>query len=414
MRYNRKIYALLSILMSATILSACGKSETTAMEPVVMQPVNFSIPYANTFDSAENVAIQYQNYLRNGYWEYAYDLIDVPKEILFNCADLQGIETDISTLPSNWELVKVGSTGSSVNLTYGEKTGEAFSKGSKNEESAYLGDIITNLATITLPLSTSGSKPYMIGVSDKFLSEQSIAVRIPDHADLWIGGKLLDDASRDDNGFYTISDFVGGDLLTIKLGSDIEEKEITLDLTVAPFQEVDITNFDVMICTGEYHKLPAWDIRWETSRLTNNEALSYIPEAVQVVFDSIINSEEFYSANFNKVMSKDANLEELKAQYVRLCKDFSGSKTRDYENLTVISVEPMSEEDMKRKNLAFEILDKHTMRTWVTIKYNFEVHDKSTGEVTVKTNVIEGYVDLSKDDGQWRLMGISEKMLKNM
>lgn len=421
---GRKVRLGCIAVLATVLLTSCGKRDEGYVEPVVVQAVDLSIPYSETFSSPENVAIQFQNYVRGGYWEYAYSLMDVPESVLFNCNDLESAEKDLLDIPSDWILYKVSSTNTSVKLSYGCKIGEAYSKAKKDTPAEYLGEVITDTATLTFPLSTEGSKPNMIGVKEDYLTDMQIALRVPDFCDVRIGGKLLDDTSRDDEGYYIISDFVGADYLTVSLSSDIEEKEIVLNLKATPLKnesgrdiassENDEREYTTETATGYYQGLYAWDYLWDTSRITTDEAMAWVETGIQAVFTSIINGEDYYTGSYQSIMSKNANKEAMKAQYTRVAKNFEEQTHRKYSDLTVVSVTPMDERTMRNRGVGFRVIDRHTMSTWVSVSYTYVVLDKRTGEQSVKTGTVEGEVDLSKDDGEWRLMNISDRLLKGM
>ena len=418
LRFSKRAF-ICSLLMGTIFLGGCGSSaEEDEVEPVVVDPVNLSIPYNNTFTSAENVGIQFSNFIRNGRYDYAFDLMDVPQGVLFNRQDLENVEQQISELPENYILAKVSSSDTSVTLTYGEKIGEAFSKAKKDTPSEYLGEVITYTYKVKLPISHDGQYANMIGVPSDYLTDDSIYFHAPDFVEVWIGGKQLDDTSRDDNGYYCISDFANGDTLYVKLVSDVESRELNLNIKAdlvdekhpIPDEERDFsTEYPNVMYNGE----KAWYYTWDTSRITNNEAMEWVPTGVQAVFDSIINNEEFYNASFHKIMSKDANFEALKPNYVRIQNNFQPTKSKSYSDLNVISIDAWDEQTLKRKGISFQMLDKHTMSLWVTLKYSYVVTDIN-GNRSVKTNTVEGEIDVSKDDGEWKLMGISDKIMKGL
>lgn len=400
-------------LLSLLLLTGCQKDKDE-IEPQVVQPVNYSIPYSDTFSSASNVAIQYSNYIRAGYYDYAYDLINVPDDVLFDRGDLRTVEQSVSSVPTSWILYDVQPKTTYVQLFYGNKIGEAYDK-----KDNWLGDIVKETKSVAVPLGTSGSKQYMIGVDESYLSDEIVAVKLPDFVDVWVGDMLLSDKARDDNGYYLISNFVAGDTLTLRVNSDIESREIVLNLSGSADSKEDTTDgytaYLTKAPTGAYAGGKEYNIRWETSRPTNDSAMEYLNnEGLQAIFTSICNQEEFYSGSYLMVMSENANIEALKPMYNKLADNFKATKTRTYTDLTMISAEAYTEDIMKRRGLAFEVIDRHSMRAWVTIKYSYVVTLKETGEQTVKSGTTEGEVGLSKDNGEWKMLYVSDKLLKGM
>lgn len=400
------LFLLCSCLCGCLCGCASGKEE---VESQLVTALNITIPYSNTFDSAENVAIQYSNYIRNGYYDYAYDLMYIPDNVYFSRESLTELEESISAVPKDYILYDIAVSRDYAELMYGKKIGEAFSNETEGSPSAYLGEVITDTMTAVVPLSTEGSQPFMVGVDTAYLSDKEIAFRLPNFCTVSIGGKLLDDRGRDDEGWYKISNFVESPTMTLHISSAVEDKDITLSLA----ESAENVDYSLLYSNVIYENMPGYDYRWETSRLTNNDAMEWVKGGVQAVFDSIMNKEEFYTGSYLSVMSKNANLEKLKPHYTRISKNFLATKTRDYKDLTVISVTPWGDETLKKKGYAFEVLDRTTMRIWVDITYSYVVVP-TDGLETVKTGTISGSIDLSKDDGEWKLLEFSDKMLKGM
>lgn len=399
---KRIIYAVVLCSLILT-LTACGKKEKE--ENILVQPVNISIPYSETFNSAENVAIQYANYVRSEQWEYAYDLMSVPDNMLFSVNDLKSVETELLEIPEDWVLFDA----SNGKLTYGEKVGEAFEPDTDN----YLGDLISTSYTVNLNIVNDGNS-FRVGVNPAFLTSSTIAVKVPDKVQLWVGGKLLDEKARDDKGYYFISDFVNASTLTATIVSDVESKDICLHMTeeetaVAPISTADLV--DVYSQTV-YNGYAAFDYRWYTSRVTNEDALAWMNNNLQAVFTSISKQEDFYTGSFNSVMSKKANLEELKPLYTKATYSYADTKTKNYKDLTVVSVTPWDETSMSRKGIGFEMLNTTTMSTWVTLEYSYTIDNVTTGTTSVKTGTASGQVCLTKDNDEWKLMSIDDKILK--
>ena len=399
---------VLCLLLLCTCLCGCNNTAET-VEPQVVTALNVTIPYNNTFDSAENVAIQYSNYIREGHYDYAYDLMHIPNDVYFSKDSLAELEASVSAVPSNYILYDLYEGNGYVTLMYGEKTGEAFSHETEGNPSTYMGEVVTNLMEAIVPISTEGDKPFMVGVDTAYLSDRTIAVRLPEYCTVSIGGKVLDDTSRDDNGWYKINNFVESPTMTLHVKSAVEEKDIILCID----PEADYAEYNLLYSNVDYEGNLGYDCRWETSRLTNEDAVDWLHTGVQAVFDSIINNEDFYTGSYLSVMSENANLEALKPQYTRIAKNYLPTKTKTFKDLTVISVTPWDEETMRKKGYAFEVLSNTTMRVWVDISYSFVIEDV-TGSETVKTGAITGSIDLSKDNGEWKILEFSDKMLKGM
>lgn len=400
---KRFIALLCGALIATATLSGCGDK----VETYVMQPYAVGVSYSDTFTSPESCAVQFQNYIRAGYWNLAFSLIDMPDDVLLSPEGFNTAEKEISQLPSNWILYNVTKTNTGVKLTYGEKISEAFSKG---KDSQYLGDVIDAVVDINIPISTKDSGGYAIGVKDSWVSQDVIALKVPDHCDVRIGGKLLDDASRDDAGYYIITHFVNGDTLSVELGSAVETKTVVLNRKEVA--EGDAVDYTLVNSAGSHMGYTAYVIDWDTSRTTNEEAIEYASEAIQRVFTAICSQEEFYSASFLNIMGTNANLEAMKPYYVKAQSSYNNTKRRMYRDLTVVDVKSWDEDTMRRKGVSWRMLDRDTMSIWIDLDYSYVIDAIDTDETKVRTGTASGEVQLTKENGEWKLLAISDKILK--
>lgn len=393
------------------LLSGCNKDE---IEKTVMTPYDISVPYADTFSSAENVAVQFQNYVRLGYWNLAYSLVDMPDDVLLSAEGFNTAENELSTLDSTMQLYAVTASSNTATLIYYNKVGEAFSKG---KDSTYMGDIVEDLPiAIKVPISNTGNG-YKIGVKDAWVSQDIIALKVPEACSVRIGGKLLDDAARDDDGYYTITHFINGDTLSVDLNSAVEEKTIVLNRKAASDSgKNDDTGGDepsnIVNVSGNHNGYPAYVYEWRTSRITNDEALAYAKEATQMVFTSICMQEDFYSGDFLSVMATDANLEAMKPTYIKAQNTYANTARRIYRDLTVIDITPWDETTQNRKGVYWGMRDRNVMSIYVDVSFSYVAELREDGSETVRTGASSGEITLTKENGEWKLLGISDKILK--
>lgn len=393
------------------LLSGCNKDE---IEKTVMTPYDISVPYADTFSSAENVAVQFQNYVRLGYWNLAYSLVDMPDDVLLSAEGFNTAENELSTLDSTMQLYAVTASSNTATLIYYNKVGEAFSKG---KDSTYMGDIVEDLPiAIKVPISNTGNG-YKIGVKDAWVSQDIIALKVPEACSVRIGGKLLDDATRDDDGYYTITHFINGDTLSVDLNSAVEEKTIVLNRKAASDSgKNDDTGgaepSNIVNVSGNHNGYPAYVYEWRTSRITNDEALAYAKEATQMVFTSICMQEDFYSGDFLSVMATDANLEAMKPTYIKAQNTYANTARRIYRDLTVIDITPWDETTQNRKGVYWGMRDRNVMSIYVDVSFSYVAELREDGSETVRTGASSGEITLTKENGEWKLLGISDKILK--
>lgn len=408
---RKLVAALCCIGLSATLLTGCNKDE---IEKTVLTPYDISVPYADTFSSAENVAVQFQNYVRLGYWNLAYSLVDMPDDVLLSAEGFNTAENELSTLDDTMQLYAVSASSSTVTLVYYNKVGEAFSKG---KDSTYVGDIVEDLPiAIKMPISNSGDG-YKIGVKDAWVSQDIITLKVPEACSVRIGGKLLDDTARDDDGYYTITHFINGDTLSVDLNSAVEEKTIVLNRKSASDSENEDTSdnaepSNVVNMSGNHNGYPAYVYEWRTSRTTNDEALEYAKEATQMVFTSICTQEDFYAGSYLSVMAANANLEAMKPTYIKAQSTYANTSRRIYRDLTVIDLVPWDEKTQNRKGVYWGVRDRNTMSIYVDVSFSYVAELREDGSETVRTGSSSGEITLTKENGEWKLLGISDKILK--
>jgi hypothetical protein len=403
---KRIIAYICSILVLSCTLSGCGDE----VETYVMEPYDLSVSYSDTFTSAEACAVQFQNYIRAGYWNLAFSLINMSDDVLLSAEGFNTAENEISELPDDWVLYDVSKTSSGVKLTYGEKISEAYSRG---KDGTYIGDVVDYVLSIDIPIVEGASGGYAIGVKDKWVSQDVIALKVPDYCSVRIGGKLLDDTSRDDAGYYLITHFVNGDTLSVELGSAVESKTIVLNRKSST-DNGDTSDDDTTMINsaGQHMGYPAYVVTWETSRITNAEALEFAESAVQKVFTGICNQEDFYTANFINIMGSNANLEAMKPYYIKAQSSYENTARRIYKDLTVVSLTSWDDDTMRRKGVSWCMQDRDTMSIWVDLSYSYVIETIETGEVNVRTGDASGEITLTKENGEWKLLGISDKILK--
>lgn len=398
------------LLVSGGIFFKVITDKQKADTSFITQAYNIEIPLEQTNTSAENVAVQYANYILGRHYEAAYSLVEVPEGTIYTMSNMIASEVDLDALPNDYILIDATAKSDGVTLKYAKKLGEAF----KNDETnTYIGESCDTPCNIFVPIVNKGPTHFKIGVRTEKLSSEQIALKVPKGTIVYAGGTLIPDALLDNDGYYTLSNYVVSDTLDLKLISDVETKEVTMDL-INSYDDVLTTNSPAelrMLQSNDTHLgLKAWNYRWKTDRETNDEAIAYAKTATQAVFDSIIKQQDYYTADFQSVMSEKANTEAMKVYYMRLCDNFKSTKSKTCSDLKCVVIQAMPEETMHRKDFAFEMLDTHTMLLHVDMNYSYIV--TTEGEDRPRKGSVSGEIKLTKDNGEWKLLCIDDNILK--
>lgn len=399
---------LAGVLVCALALCGCNKDEV----PIeVIMPVDIE----NTaFEPAEKVAVNYAEYLKAGDYQNAYNIMYIPDDYYINEQEFESVESKISDMPDSYELINVSSSGDIVTLEYGKKIGESYGKKKKGAEAPYLGDKIQGRESFKLEVTQEGIQPNMVVVDDDLLTDETISVKLPGGVSVWLGGKLLDDTTRDNDGYYNISHFVDTDILTLKADCDVEQgKIINLNLKAEIGEEI-VDNAS-LAPTSVHNGNNAWDYVWETDRITNEEAAEWISGGFQTIFNSVIMREDFMRATFrDEVMSEKSNLETIKVGYMKCLDTFAPTKSTLYTDLTCVEFVPYTAEERQKRGVVFEMLDNKTMRLYGVLKYSYIKYNYNTDDTSVRSGEVKGQVTLTKDEGEWKFLSFDEKFLRGV
>ena len=408
---NKLFKVILSgvLLCGALCLGGCKNSDETPIETIVPYSLSGATP-----NEQEKLAIQFAEYIMDKNYSDAYDLMYIPADVYLSKEEFKEVENKISSMGSTYEILTVTSNSTSVTIDYGKKIGESYGKAKKGEQPPYLGDSIQGHNKVTIPITTEGTKPIMIGVDNSYITDEVISVHLPAGVEVWLGNKMLDDSSRDNQGYYNITNFVAGEVLELVANSEVEQgKVIRLNLKASVGET--IPDNSSMAPTSVHNGHNAYDYVWQTDRVTNEEAAGVIKKSFQEIFDSIILREDFNRATFKStVMSDKANMEAIKLAYMRCMETLTPTKNTLYTDLICVDFVPYTEDECRRRQVVFEMTDTNTMVMYGTMRYTYLRYNRSDDSSSIRSGDIAGQVTLTKDDGVWKLVGFDDKMLKNI
>ena len=408
---KRLLKVLFSCVMLCGIvgLSGCTDKNETPIETIVPYSLSGAVP-----NEQEKIAIQFAQYIMDKNYDAAYDLMYVPADVYLNKDEFKQVEKNISTMGNTYEILTVSSNSTSVTIDFGKKIGEAYGKAKKGEQPPYLGDSIQGHNKVTIPITTEGIKPIMVGVDSSYITDEVISVHLPAGVEVWLGNKLLDDSSRDNQGYYNITNFVAGEVLELVANSEVEQgKVIRLNLQAKVGDE--IADNSSMAPTSIHNGHNAYDYVWETDRVTNEEAAGVVKKSFQAIFDSIILREDFNRATFKStVMSDKANMEAIKLAYMKCMETLTPTKNTLYTDLICVDFVPYTADECRRRQVVFEMTDTNTMIMYGTMEFTYLRYNRNDDSSSIRSGEISGQVTLTKDDGVWKLVGFDDKMLKNI
>lgn len=410
-RNNGNIVKATILTVLCLTLGACSKGETVEQEVVQAYPTNIAL--SDIQQSAANVAVQYANYMRNGYYDAAFDLVYLTAETYYTKDDMVAVDT-VAGIGSKYILTDVSATDTAAILTYREKVGEAFTKEKKNAHSEYLGEICTTEKKVVVPIEVVDGT-YYIGVSEDFMSQEQIALKVPDGCDVWFGDTLLNPDNRDDNGYYILSNFIAGDFKNVRLTSAIEDRELLLVLNDdadlgEKYANIIVVNADAKAYDG----LRSYTYEWQVSRETVNSAVNYSKEVLQILFDDIINGTEYVNSMTAREIAITGNAEQIKPDYLKMLNYYVDTNTKAFSDLTCVDVSIPDEDTMRRRNYVNKLIDRNTMQLRIDVDYSYLSTSLLTNTTTPKTGTVSGYIYLSKENGKWKLSEIDSSLLKNV
>lgn len=370
------------------------------------------------FDSeVADFAYDYINYLRAGETSKAYKCV-APQSSLFS-------ESMYTEVPYVKDLVqgKVPETLYSMNIydgsitfMFADKKTEVYTQPTKRElkkgvTAQYLGDNIMNSYTIDLQYSYT-DQGIKIHLPESDLSDEIIAVKTLDKCRVYLYDTLLDARERDEEGYYLLSGYLRMPQLPIRIETDVEVLEISLDLAGTSTDSFSTTH------SKGYR---AFDFtNWLVSRQTKEDATEWAKEGLQVVIDSVENQQSsFLQSKATKVFSTKANLEELKPYYERLAKRFLTEDNIRYEDLTIIDAKPVSERTLENNSLVECFIDGEHFVLYLDIDYSYYAVrvNKNTGAETSRSiqtgEITKVPVFFTQDNGRWRFYAIGERFFKS-
>lgn len=418
MRKTKMSIALLALLCTATMtLSACG-SKTQEVEETVVQAYDFGIPLSAVHETGVNVATQYAGYLRAGYYDAAYALIEVPANTYYTKTDMLSVETDLLNLTDDYILVSAVKSGNNVKLTYGRKIGEAFSKAKKETPAEYIGEVIKETKVINIPTVQTVNGGFAIDVRESSFTEEQIALHVPDGVTVWFGGVLLDPVQRDDGGCYILSDFIDVGIAHVKLVSDVEARDIVLVLDVESNDAESLSAADNVLVYPDaemYNGIRRWTYNWVATRETQTAAVQYIKRVLQELYSLAENQVDFYDASVQNLFIDTETAENVKAMYMQLCNAFIDTKSKDYKELTCVDVSLADDTFMQKKGYSNEVVDGNLLRVYVNTEYSYVTYSMTADANTPHTGTSKGYVYITKNtDGEWRLCNLDNSVLKTV
>lgn len=396
-------------ILSCAFLCGCQKGDEIPIETVM--PFDF---INTTLSAEEQIAVEYVNSIIDGDYASAFEKVYVPDDCFITVEQFEEVEDKVSELYSNAVILDIDSTSKSVSIEFGNKICEDFGKAKKGEEAPYLGDSIQGRTTLDFEISNEGVNPYMITLDKDFVTSEVYYLSIPDGCDLWLGGKLLNDAERDNDGYYKLTNFVDVEVLNLTADCDVEQgKTINLNLG-AEVGEIIVDNAS-LAPTNTHNGCKAWQYVWETDRVTNDEAAAWIKDGFQEIFNSIILREDFNRNTFEDVvMSEKANLEQIKVGYMKCMDTFTPTKSVVYMDLMCVDFIPLTVDERERKQVVFEVIDRNTMTMQGTLKYSYIKYNYASDDSSIRSGEVRGNITLTKDDGEWKFLSFDEKFLRSV
>lgn len=409
MQSKKVIGMLCSILL---LLTGCKQDKTAVTESIV-QAYDTHIALDAVHKSATNVAVQYANYMRNGYYDAAYDLVFVSDGVFYTKEDMQQVDM-LSELTNKYILTDVTASSSSVILTYREKIGEAYTPVKKETPATYIGEVCTTEKKIVVPV-VEYNGAYYVDVNSDYMSTEQIALKVPDNCSVWFGDVLLDSTKRDDNGYYILSEYLATGYKTVQLSSAVEDRKLLLILdeeeTEIPVDQASITVYNEETL---YNGLRTFVYDWEVSRNTQEDALNFVKPTVQTLFDDVMNATDFYDSVTYAQLANCGNAESVKPEYMKLVTYYADTKSREYKDLVCVDVQFTPDDIMQRKGYKNVMLDNNIMQLHVELDYSYLITSSLTDVTTPHTGTVSGYIYLTKENGSWKLCNIEDRLLKNI
>lgn len=428
---------ILSMLMGVlSVNTGCTKEEEVVTE-ATYYTVCSEEPSSEML-SAEDKVLEYIRLIRTGETEEAYKMIKVGTDLFtYSTYQMTGVIEEIQSIGDR-TLYSIQNTGGSIKLLYGIKTGEKYSELTRKEkkqgvEPTYLGDYIADIVEIEVYVTLDEENNWHISMPESQFSDEVIALKVPKGVRVYVGDVLLDSRLRDDYGFYLITDFLAMDTLKVTLETDIEIKDIELDITPppAPIQMTDTSGniyYDTSNIIPKENSTEhpegymAFDYTdWQCFRQTEEDACDWLKVALQVVYSSYQKQQkDIYTSDLAQIFSKSANIEEIKPYYAKYISNYEPTKTRRYTDCTIIDVTQVDEKVMTKKEQSNKIVDVSTMWLYVNIEYSYFIEqiDSETKEVisrNIRSGVIENVkVSLTQDEGKWRLVDIEKKFFTGL
>lgn len=407
---NSKIKILSIVSLTMLMLSGCVKKDVVPQQ--VVSRYNIEIPLSEVQMSAENVAVQYVNYIVSGYEDAAYDLVQIPDSVYYTKENMLSAEKEVKALSSNYILYKVRKVGDNVILTYGLKKGEAYTKATKTQASEYIGEIVTQTKEITIPVVDIGNGRYGINVHMEYMTTEQIALKVPDNVDVWFEGVLLDKHSRDDDGCYILTNFIATDYAKIKLQSAIEERDVYLVLNDAA-QELNAAENVLLYPNAElYNGVRRWDYKWTAQRETIENAVQNIKILMQNLLTASENQTDFYDKTVQDLFKDSSTAENIKTEYIKLSNAYMDTKTKEFKDLTCVDIRLIDKETMAKKQLTNEITANDILQVYVELEYSYVTYSKTTDITTPHTGTTRGYVYLTRENNEWFIIDIDSSLLK--
>lgn len=430
----KKVCILSFCLMLTMSTVGCKEKEVVEEEPYYT--VCASEPTGD--GSVQDTVFQYIKYLQEDDVDSAYAMIVAESDLFTQGMFLQtGIQEEIkSVAEKTLYLADFGS--SSVTLMYGYKSGEAMTEPTKKElkqgvQPAYLGDYVTDTTVITIEYVQNEDGTYAISLPQSKFSDKTIALKVAKGVRVYVGDVLLDNRMRDDYDFYLISGFLAMDTLKVRLETDVEVKDITLDLRSQP-EPISYTDSNGEIQYDYSNQITkenetthpegyeAYDYSiWNCFRQTEEDACEWLKKGLQVAYTSYQKQQkDIYSSDLAQLISSHANIETIKPNYAKFIDNYQTARNRRYADCTIIDVKPVEEDIMTRREQFNRMIDGSTMQIYVDVAFSYfvEIVDTETGVVTDKrihSGTIENIaIDLTQDDGKWRFVNIPKKFFSDL
>lgn len=414
MQIKRCLAALMTCVLLTTT-TACNKGKTEVVQEEIPE-LYFSYENVTAEQAIKNSGdlIVYTSYAFINKDKAAFEKVVKLENSIVDINNLWDLITENIKVPEGALVYDYTIEEGIATVTVAEKISDYYQKDAEgNDTDVYLGEVIGDTATIKFGYMQDGDNFYFN--TSSLLDTTTTKIKVAEGATLKIGDVVINPDYINKDGYYEFSGFLYSDPLEILIDTKImQDYPVSIPLT-------EITGYDsknnpkYKTLKREFNPICYLDYN------TKENARVMIETALQSVMTSLEKNQEIYKADCLTYFSELANLDAIALSWQTGIKAIHNTKDYKFTDLTLLSVECYSDEELKKNKESQNIVltnDKAILTVKVKVSFNRHTYN-SKGEL--RNSELDSretkYVPVTftiEDDGTYKIVDIGEEFFSGL